>query len=400
MVKRIFLSVLFFFIAQIVLFCLVSKAFPQNMEEYLYNLLAEKAENRYGELYSKKILFNPEIKLVQGFNRKDYSDSLVVTISQLSSNEIDAYLSYLGELEDLTKEHADLMITGRNVFALNTGFLVRKSSGLKLKDRSGSVFARYFTWLRKALTGDFGKNDDNSSTISDLIKEKLPKTLFLVIYSILLNTIISIGLAYIVIMFFNRASSTIESLMELMSVIPDFIIALFLIFIFRYNLGIYSDYKEVFREFNFSYLHSNFLKSMYYFLFPAVTIAFSNGNISFLFKNLLEKMQSIRSGVFFKTSKANGMKKRYLYFVFIFKEILPMTFKYISQRIPLIIGASIIVDWVFNVRGIGYLMVKNFQQGDIGCILVVFSLLYLFSIILDYIADYLAKLLQPREARC
>jgi len=396
MVKRIFISVLFFFIAQVALFLLVSTSFPNKMEEFLYNLHDPKPQEIYGNLYGKKILFQNDIRLIQGFNRKEYSYDKSKTLQELENGTITAYLSNTTELDSILISSDAFRVTGRNVFARNTGFLVRKDSAINLSDKSNSMIYRYFGWLQEVLQGNFGKTFDNSEKVSDEITEKLPKTLILVLYSIIINTIISIVLAYFVIMFCRKGSSFVENSMELLSAIPDFLIAFLLIFIFHFKLEIFGDYTGFFRDFNDHHL---FTKTLYYFLFPALTIALSNGNTSFLFKNLLEKMQSIKSGVFFKTSQANGMKKRYLYFVFIFKEILPITFSFISQKVPLIIGSSIIVDWVFNMDGIGYLMITNFRDKDIGCIMIIFSILYLMSIFLNLITEKASRMLKPMEMK-
>ena len=396
MVKRILISVLFFFVAQVALFLLVSNSFPNKMEMYLYNLHDSKPEMMYGDLYGKKILFQNEIRLIQGFNRKEYSFDILNTLIELENGTIAAYLSNTVELDSIMITSDAYRIIGRNVFARNTGFLIRKDSTMKLADKSNSLIYRYFGWLQEVLRGNFGKTFDNSEDVSEEIGEKLPKTLILVLYSIILNTIISIVLAYFVIIFCRKGSSFVENSMELLSSIPDFLIAFLLIFIFHFKFDLLIDYKPFFREFS---VYHPFSKTLYYFLFPALTIALSNGNTSFLFKNLLEKMESIKSGVFFKISQANGMKKRYLYFVFIFKEILPITFSFISQKVPLIIGSSIIVDWVFSIDGIGYLMITNFRDKDIGCIMIIFSILYLMSIFLNLVTEIISRMLKPMEMK-
>ena len=56
------------------------------------------------------------------------------------------------------------------------------------------LVVRYFEWLAGALRGDFGKSYSYSMTVTSMIADKLPITLTLMLYSMVLMVIISIPL--------------------------------------------------------------------------------------------------------------------------------------------------------------------------------------------------------------
>ncbi len=393
--KRVLLSIAFFVVTQFLLFVVIFVRYPLKMEKYLFTQSEMDSQKRYGDLFDREVHFNNDIRIPQGFNRIEWSHDPAASIEKLRSGEIVAYVSYVDSLETIRTRHPGFKIVGRNVHSKGTAFLLRDDTPCSLEDKPGSIFYYYMTWLGNVITGKMGEND----TIRDDLVEQLPKTIFLVIYSIVISLLIGICLAYFIAIFLSKHSRAIENLFELFSSFPDFVIAFLILYVFFYKLGIISGYVEVFRGFEPGKLAESIPRSVFYFFFPALTIAISNGNISYLLKILLEKINDIKNSPSFAYLELNGMKRRYLYFVFILKEIMPITFGYISQKIPLYIGAAIIVEWMFDIKGIGYTIIVKFKDFDVGVILIYLSLLYLLSIVFDVVADTISSFFYPKEYR-
>ena len=396
-IKRIIFSLITFILVQYSLFVVVHIFFEKNCELYFYNLENIDAEERYKNILSKEIISHENLRLLpQGLPSRDCESNLDSVIVKLESAKYGSYLANISFLNQLISNNPEYKIIGKNVHSRNTGFLVRKNSNLSLKNKSNSLLLRYIFWTKNNFLGNFGTNKDNSKFINAEIREAIAKSITLVVYSIVMICLMGIFFSYLFIFINKKIVQIIENFLQIFSSIPDFIIAFFLIYIFLFRFPILDGYKEFYREFSIQISIKWFCKTIYYFFLPAIVLTLSNGNLTFLIKNLYEKIISITKSEFYKFSIANGMKRRYIYFTFIFKQILPILLEYVSQKIPLIIGASILVEKVFDIHGLGYLLIKNFAKEDVGFILIIFSILYLFSIVLNIISFGLSTLLNPK----
>ena len=391
-IRRIALSVLFFVCIQFFLFTVLLYKYPLELGAYLNTQIQVEAADRFGELYETNLHVDKGLdKIKQGFLSFAWSYNMQRSLEELRTGRIDAYLTHTDSLEVVQSRQNAFRIIGRNVFARGTAFLVREDSSINLEDVPSDLFYYYFRWIRNIFLGSLGMVANGKSTIAKLLLSTLPITISLVLYSIIISLFVAIDLAYLIMIFMNRHARAIENFFELSSSFPDFVIAFFFLYLFKYRLGIIDGYLNAFLEFKFNLL--------FYLFFPALTIAISNGNISYLLKVLLEKMEEVKTSPSFVFMQKNGMRKRYLYFVFILKEILPITFNYISQKIPLYIGAAIVAEWMFDIEGIGYTIVDKFKDFDLGVVLIIISLLYLISISFDIVADVVSKAMNPREYR-
>ncbi len=99
------------------------------------------------------------------------------------------------------------------------------------------LIVQYFTWLKNAVTGDLGVSSAFNVPVADLVSDRLPVSIALMVYSIFFALIISIPLgiamAYRANTMVDRSLST--GAFGLLSV-PNYIMGVLLVYLFAFQL--------------------------------------------------------------------------------------------------------------------------------------------------------------------
>ena len=387
----IFLILTLFF-AQFLLFWYLSVVNTDNFEKYFIPLKYADISSRFEQMNDKKIIFADYI--VTPFGLKVSEIVRVRTFEEgfklLASDQYDAYL---GKKEKIEKGITTLGIgvqeyrmTGLNVYKKDFVFLVKNDKDIIISNRNIHPIADYLFWLRKVFTGNFGKTYNEIYEIKSEISSKLPFSIALIFMTVISIALLSLIFSYLLA---GNISGWIKNILgnilEITSSIPEFLICFGLLYLMVYRVShVFSGYDTFFIT-HFSLSLSYIVKLSFFLFLPVLALSFSNGNISVLTKYLEERIINIsKQGniIFFK---ANGMRKFYLNYVFIFKELLPTVLTYIGMKIPLIVGSSVIIEKVFDLPGIGNMAFKYFIKKDVGVILMVFMIVYAMTILIDSI---------------
>jgi peptide/nickel transport system permease protein len=97
-----------------------------------------------------------------------------------------------------------------------------------------------------------------------------------------------------------------------------------------------------------------------------------------------------------ETAKAKGLKSRVIVWKHIFRNALIPLVPVITNEAFILIGGSIIIEFIFNINGLGNLYFRALVQGDLplaGGLVFMFTLLI---IILNVVQDFLYTIIDPR----
>jgi len=395
--KKIAYLISFFLLFLFLLFLFLEKYNYENFENFYADLENLSKEERFGQLNGHNIIFSHEIYKFRNlqFENKLSVRNVESAIQNLESGKFEAYLTHVDSLKIVNENYfGSYKIIGKNSLQKNYGFIVSTNCLFSLKNKNANSFYRFAFWIKQILRGNLGKLKNANYDIKNDVLKALPITLILTILSLFYLIVFSLFFAF----FLNSKPlkylrKFIELLLYLLSSIPEFILAFVVLIVFLYTFKFLKGHDTYFMFFqdNMKFTFSNLILMLKYFSFPALIISFSNSNlmtlISYLRKQLseLDKQQHI---IFFK---ANGMKFMYIKYFIMMKELIVTIIAYISLKIPLIIGSSVIVDKIFDMNGLGNMVYEFFKTRDSGGILILFALIYFISIFIDFtvfIANY------------
>ncbi|MCR5059931.1 MAG: ABC transporter permease [Saccharofermentans sp.] len=260
---------------------------------------------------------------------------------------------------------------------------LRESLGL-----NRPLHVQYFSWLAGAFTGDLGNSTSFNVSVSSLIAQRLPVTLGMSIIALIMVILVSYPLALVSSRRPGRIADNICSVLgHILFAIPPFVLSLVMILITSSLLGLVTVGNYVKPGDNFA----GFIGCL---LLPSFCIALPK--IAMTFKFLRSSMIEQNASDHVRTARSHGLSDR----VIEFKHILPNSnvsaITIISLVLSDILGGSLIVEQVFNLPGLGRLLLTGISRRDFPLLSGMILYLALMTVLLYFLADILTALSDPR----
>jgi peptide/nickel transport system permease protein len=250
---------------------------------------------------------------------------------------------------------------------------------------------RYAIWLGGFVQGDFGVqfSEDGQPPVRNLIVERLPRTLSLVILAQLMALTISLPWA---LWSASRADSKADKVSTvgafLTISIPNFALAVILSYILSIKLGWFPLVYEADAPFP-SRLHAMIL--------PAFTLALPAAAVyqRLLRTDLITTLQED----FILTARAKGVSRRSI----LFKHALrPSLFSFVTVfgiTTGALIGGALVVESIFLIPGLGRAIVEAVLREDFPVVLAIVMIVAAMFVLLNLIIDLIYSLIDPRVRR-
>ncbi|MFY9393666.1 MAG: ABC transporter permease [Halanaerobiales bacterium] len=256
-----------------------------------------------------------------------------------------------------------------------------------------SLSVRYANWLKNALKGDFGYSSQYQMQmkVSDLIMKRLTVTLWLALLSFLLIVAISIPLG---ILSARKKNGILDSLISLVTQIfmsiPSFFLGMIITLIFGIILkwfipGGYISPGE------------NFGKFFRFMIFPAIAVAIPKiaMMVKFLRSSLLREIDLD----YVRTAKSKGMTNISILFRHILKNALIPVITFLAMMLADILAGTILVEQVFNLPGLGRLLVSSISNRDYAVVQAIVLYIVSVVILINFLVDLVYQWIDPRVKR-
>ena len=255
-------------------------------------------------------------------------------------------------------------------------------------DLDRPLLVRYADWLGDALQGDLGRSYINEVDVSQLLSERLPISLQLMLYAQVLSLVIAIPLgvlaAYRANTRLDRALST--SAFGLLS-LPNFILGVLLVYLFALQL----DWLPATNAPKFSDDPAEHFRSM---ILPSFTLAL--GLVAIYMRLLRTDMMATLQEDFIGVAKAKGMPTRHILLRHAFR---PSSFSLLTVAgitVGNLIGGTLIVEQIFGLNGLGSLIVFGIFQRDFLVVQGAVVIICVAFVLVNFVIDLLYGFLDPR----
>jgi peptide/nickel transport system permease protein len=213
-----------------------------------------------------------------------------------------------------------------------------------------SIPAQYASWMLALLRGDLGTSIFYREKVAKLIGERLPVTLHLGIMTFLLSSII--GTTAGVVCAVRRGTwldTTVTVLANLGITIPGFWLGIVLIYVFALKLG----WLPVF---GYTSPFENFWLSTKQIIMPVFCLCLIP--IASLARQTRSIMLEVVRQDYIRTAWAKGLKERVIVTRHALKNGLIPVVTLLGMQVRNIFGGAVLIETVFNIPGIGRLMVQ------------------------------------------
>jgi peptide/nickel transport system permease protein len=250
---------------------------------------------------------------------------------------------------------------------------------------------RWAIWLGGFVQGDFGVqfSEDGQPPVSNLIKERIPRTLSLLIMAQVIATVIALPWA---LWSASRANSRADKVSTvsafLLIAIPNFALAVVLSYIFAIRL----------EWFPLAYRAGDpFWSRFHQLMLPALTLALPTAAVyqRLLRTDLITTLQED----FILTARAKGVSRRTV----LFKHALrPSLFSFITVLALTtggLIGGALVVENIFLIPGLGRAIVEAILREDFPVVLAIVMIVSFAFVVLNLVVDILYSIIDPRVRR-
>jgi len=249
---------------------------------------------------------------------------------------------------------------------------------------------RYAHWLSGALSGDFGTSSAYGVGALALLADKFPTTLTLGLLSILLILLIALPLGILTSRRRGTAGDRIFTLVnQTFMSIPPFFLGMLITLLFGLLL-------RWFQPGSFVKPQENFVKSLSFLFYPALAIAIPKA--AMLVRFIRTSFYKERSQDYVRTARSKGMTERQVIFSQILKNAMIPVITFFGMMIAEILAGSIIVEQVFNLPGIGRLLVVSIANRDNTVVQAIVLYTAGLVLVINALVDLMYHVLDPRVA--
>ncbi len=247
---------------------------------------------------------------------------------------------------------------------------------------------RYFSWLKGFITGDFGNSYSYSMPVRELLHGKLGITAALTGLSFLLVVFISIPLGILLARFAQSVPDrAFMVLNQIIMSIPPFFVGI----IFTYIFGLVL---KMFTPGAFVHISENPSKFWTYLIFPALAIALPKS--AMVIKLLRSSMVNQLQEDYVRTAFSRGNTRWMVLRIHVLRNAIIPVVTFLAVTLVDIFAASIIIEQVFAIPGLGRLLMGSITGRDLPVVQTIIMIISVIVITVNFIADISYKYIDPR----
>jgi peptide/nickel transport system permease protein len=246
---------------------------------------------------------------------------------------------------------------------------------------------QYLRWFGNALRGDFGVSN-SGVPVAVLIGQKLPITLQLTGYAILISIVVAFAAGIVSSMFPERLIDRVITVGSIVGIcLPTFFTGILLIYFFSIHLRWLPSSGYVSPD-------VDLLRSVRHMVLPAVTLGFYSAAV--LTRYLRTSMLEVFDLDFVRTGRSKGVGRSRLVFRHVLRNAVIPVVTVLGLQLGVLIGGAIITEQVFGVPGIGNMLVVSVLNRDLATIQAIALVSAVAVFIINYLVDVTYALIDPR----
>jgi len=247
------------------------------------------------------------------------------------------------------------------------------------------VAVRYLFWLGDLIRGDFGTSFQNNQPVAEVIREKLPETLVLLVMAqtVALGIAIPWGVAaaYRANKAFDRASTV--SSFGLLSV-PNFALGVVLLYLLALRWQIFPS----------AYESGPLGERLFSLVLPALTLGLP---LAAVYQRLLRSdLISTLQEDYVHMARAKGLPPARIMFRHALRPSMFSVVTVFGVNTGTLIGGSLVVEQIFGIPGIGREIVTAVIRDDFPVVLGMVVVIAVGFVVINFVIDLLYGWLDPR----
>jgi len=250
------------------------------------------------------------------------------------------------------------------------------------------VYVQYGDWLLSALRGDFGESTQYHLPVSELVANRLPATVTLAVYSMIIIILVSFPLGLLGTKKPNGAVDTAVTVLSQMGMAtPQFFLGILLTFFFGilftwFPVGGYVNPKEDL---------GGFLR---FLMLPAVAVAVPK--CATMTRYIRNSVVAQKKMDYVRTARGKGNSEKQILFKHVLINTMMPVVTMLAMMMADVLAGSIVVEQVFNIPGLGRLLITSISNRDYPVVQAIVIYIACTVVIMNTLADIAYQKLDPR----
>ena len=250
------------------------------------------------------------------------------------------------------------------------------------------LYIQYASWLGNALRGDLGMSIRTHQPVTEVVAERARPTLQLTALALLIALGVALPVGVLAATRRNSGIDVSATTVALLGVsMPNFLIALLLIFVFAIKLQWLptSGYVSVFQE---------PVRGLRFLILPALTIGMAMAAVitRMTRSSLLEALDQD----YVRTARSKGLVERRVVVGHALRNAMIPVVTVVGLQIGNLIAGAVITEYVFAIPGVGRLIVDSIFARDYPVLQGVVLFTAIGFILANLLADLMYAALDPR----
>jgi peptide/nickel transport system permease protein len=257
------------------------------------------------------------------------------------------------------------------------------------------LHVRYFTWLKRIGTLDFGNSFLDHRPVTEKIVERLPATLELNIASLLISLVLAVPLGlYSALRQHSRFDKLGGTGLYLLYSLPEFWVALLLIMF----LGVRLKILPINGMESIDARHLGFLPYVWdrtiHMVLP--TFCLTYGSLAFLSRFVRSSSLEVIRQDYIRTARAKGLDETRIVYTHVFRNTMIPVLTLLGLVLPTLISGSIILESIFSWPGVGNLFFNAVLARDYPVVMGLSTITAVMVLLSTLLADLLYAWVDPR----
>lgn len=250
------------------------------------------------------------------------------------------------------------------------------------------IYLQFLYWLSELLQGNFGTSLHSHKPVAEMISARIGPTLSLAITTIVFSVLVAIPMGVYAAWTRGRLSDKLVMATAVLGFsIPVFVIGYFLIYLLSLKAGWFPVQ-------GFVSLANNPLGFLRTATLPTLTL--STVYIALIARITRSSVLEVLGEDFVRTARAKGVPESKVMLRHALRNAAVPIITVIGSGAAFLIGGVVVTESVFNIPGLGRLVVESVLARDFPLIQSLILLLSLIYIVINLLVDLLYTVFDPR----
>jgi glutathione transport system permease protein len=246
---------------------------------------------------------------------------------------------------------------------------------------------QYVVYVGNILTGQFGVSYWRNQDVTTLVSAALPYTMNLAAAAILVTCAVGLPLGIVAALKRNTLADLASMAIALLGVAaPGFLLALLLIYVLSYWLGLFP--VQGAGE------GTNLLSQAHYLVLPAVALGFHSAAL--IARTTRSALLGVLGEDYLRTARAKGLSTAAMLRVHAARNALIPVLAVLGLQFGQMLGSAGVIEIVFNRPGLGKLLIDAILSRDYPLSQALLAVLLAGVILINLCTDVLYGLVDPR----